>query len=90
MSYDDRTQLRVRINHIDHTLIQPGPLDNTALPRVPVLRIYGDTSLGQKACVNVHQVYPYFFIEYPGKMDPKSGAWTSRASSALSSCNLPF
>ncbi|TFK57299.1 hypothetical protein OE88DRAFT_1671186 [Heliocybe sulcata] len=64
--------LRVRINHIDYTLAQPGVLDNTNLPRVPVLRIYGDTSLGRKACLHVHQVYPYFFVEYHGKLNPDS------------------
>lgn len=67
------TNLRVRINQIDYTMIQPGPLDNSSLPRVPVIRIYGESSLGQKACVHVHQVYPYFFIEYTRKMDPISG-----------------
>lgn len=69
--------LRVQINQIDHTLIPPGPLDNAALPRVPVLRIYGASSTGQKTCVHVHQVYPYFFVEYKGSMDPESGEfWT--------------
>ncbi|KZT30383.1 hypothetical protein NEOLEDRAFT_1237658 [Neolentinus lepideus HHB14362 ss-1] len=64
--------LRVRINHIDYTLAQPGVLDNAILPRVPVLRIYGDTSIGRKACLHVHQVYPYFFVEYHGKLNPDS------------------
>jgi DNA polymerase zeta len=65
--------LRVQINHIDHTLIHPGPLDNSSLPRVPVLRIYGPSSTGKKACVYVHQVYPYFFVEYSGRLKPRDG-----------------
>ncbi|EPQ60814.1 ribonuclease H-like protein, partial [Gloeophyllum trabeum ATCC 11539] len=64
--------LRVRINHVDYTLVHPGILDNASLPRVPVIRIYGDSSLGQKACLHIHQVYPYFFVEYRGKLHPES------------------
>ena len=65
--------LRVRVNQIDHTLVAPGPLDNSTLPRVPIIRVYGESSTGQKACVHIHQAYPYFFVEYPGKMNPDSG-----------------
>jgi DNA polymerase zeta len=72
MSSDEPT-LRVRINQIDYTLVPPGPLDNSALPRVPIIRIYGASSKGMKACVHVHQVYPYFFVEYNGQMRPDSG-----------------
>ncbi|GBE80756.1 DNA polymerase zeta catalytic subunit [Sparassis crispa] len=64
--------LRVRINQIDYTLALPGSLDNSTLPRVPIIRIYGESSKGRKACVHVHQVYPYFFVEYQGKMNPDS------------------
>ncbi|TBU65073.1 hypothetical protein BD310DRAFT_944016 [Dichomitus squalens] len=62
--------LRVRINQIDYAMSAPGPLDNSSLYRVPVIRIYGDSSIGLKACLHVHQVYPYFFVEYLGKMNP--------------------
>ena len=65
--------LQVRINHVDHVLTEPGPFDNSNLYRVPVLRIYGVSSTGKKACVHVHQVYPYFFVEYAGVVDPSSG-----------------
>ena len=65
--------LMVQINQIDHVLIPPGPLDNSTLPRVPIVRIYGPSSTGEKTCLHVHQVYPYFFIEYVGEMDPDSG-----------------
>ncbi|KAI0335271.1 hypothetical protein GY45DRAFT_1240755 [Cubamyces sp. BRFM 1775] len=62
--------LRVRINQIDYMVAPPGPLDNSSLYRVPVIRIYGDSSLGLKTCVHIHQVYPYFFVEYLDKMHP--------------------
>lgn len=70
--------LRVRIYHIDHILTEPGPFDNSDLYRVPVLRIYGTSSTGAKACVHVHQVYPYFFVEYTGDINPASGKPPSR------------
>lgn len=65
--------LKVRIYDIDWTLAAPGPLDNSTLRKVPVLRVFGDSSAGLKTCVHVHQVYPYFYVEYPGQVDAKSG-----------------
>ncbi|KAF8973932.1 hypothetical protein BDZ97DRAFT_1647924 [Flammula alnicola] len=64
-------RLQVRINQIDYVLAPPGDLDNSSLPRVPVLRIFGSSSTGQAACVHVHQVYPYFLVEYSGKLSPR-------------------
>ncbi|KIP11956.1 hypothetical protein PHLGIDRAFT_510248 [Phlebiopsis gigantea 11061_1 CR5-6] len=68
----DEPNLRVRINQIDYTVEPAGPLDNTTLPKVPIIRIYGESSIGKKTCLHVHQVYPYFFVEYPGNMSPDS------------------
>lgn len=81
MSSDQKTEddvakpakLRVSLNQIDHTIAPPGPLDNCNLPAVPVLRIYGNSSSGQKTCLHVHQVYPYFFVDYAGSLKPKDG-----------------
>lgn len=70
---DQEPNLRIRVNQIDYIVEPAGPLDNTALPRVPVLRIYGESSAGKKACLHVHQVYPYFFVEYDGQMNPDNG-----------------
>jgi DNA polymerase zeta len=66
MVLEHSPSLRVRLNDIDYINVAPGALDNSSLNRVPVLRIYGDSSTGQKACVHVHNVYPYFYIEYCG------------------------
>ena len=65
--------LEVLLTQIDYSLNAPDVLDNTTLPKVPVLRVYGSSSLGQKCCLHIHQVYPYFFVEYTGKMSPGSG-----------------
>lgn len=72
MDHPDPT-LRVRITQIDYNVQPSGALDNTLLPRVPIIRIYGQSSLGVKTCLHVHQVYPYFFLEYAGKMAPEHG-----------------
>ncbi|KAJ7615302.1 hypothetical protein DFH06DRAFT_1062847 [Mycena polygramma] len=66
------SMLQVQINQIDHYLAPPGQLDNSDLPAVPVIRIYGSSSNDKKCCVHVHQVYPYFFVEYDGKLRLRS------------------
>lgn len=65
------SNFHVRINQIDHCMVPPGPLDYSPFQKtpVPVLRVYGPTSSGQKACIYIHQVYPYFYVEYKGSMD---------------------
>lgn len=65
--------MRVRLDNIDHALARPGPLDESSLPKVPVIRIYGLSSTGQRACLHVHQVYPYFFVNYYGSLNPDKG-----------------
>jgi hypothetical protein len=73
-SMDRRTPaLGVQITQIDYSLDAPDSLDNSNLPKVPVLRLYGASSAGKKCCLHIHQVYPYFFVEYTGKMNPGSG-----------------
>ena len=65
--------LEVQLTQIDYSLDAPDCLDNTSLPRVPVIRIYGASSMGKKCCLHVHQVYPYFFVQYTEKISPGSG-----------------
>lgn len=65
--------IRVRINQIDSVVHAAGGLDNTGFARAPVIRIYGDSSIGKKTCLYVHQVYPYFFVEYEGNLTPENG-----------------
>ncbi|KAG8935896.1 DNA polymerase zeta [Tulasnella sp. 418] len=65
--------LKVRITNIDHAMEPKGSLDgDTTLRKVPIIRIYGLSSNGYKACVHIHQVYPYFYVEYQGSMEPQT------------------
>lgn len=60
-------------------MAEAGPLDDQGStqgipPRlVPVIRIFGDSASGYKTCVHVHQVWPYFYVEYTGSLDPATG-----------------
>lgn len=56
--------LVVRIVSIDYYMTRPSPkvdlsyapLEGTAIDQVPVVRIFGSTPSGQKACVHLHKV----------------------------------
>lgn len=67
----------VQIYQIDYVLSPPGPLDRSHYPRVPILRIFGQSSVGLRTCLHVHQVYPYCYIEYQGDLDLRHGTFMS-------------
>lgn len=54
----------VRIVSLDHYMARPEPgldvcyseLEGTVVERVPVVRIFGATPLGQKTCLHLHKV----------------------------------
>ncbi|KAJ3150701.1 DNA polymerase zeta [Geranomyces michiganensis] len=68
--------ISIRIVSMDHYMAYPNRLlDHTATQfsqpshatfRVPVVRIFGVTPHGQKACVHLHNAYRYFYIPYTG------------------------
>ncbi|KAG2233310.1 hypothetical protein INT48_007746 [Thamnidium elegans] len=56
---------------MDHYMGKPTSFDRTYTPfsvktlsKVPIIRIFGSTLAGQKVCLHIHQVFPYFFIPY--------------------------
>ncbi|KAJ1555441.1 DNA polymerase zeta catalytic subunit [Cladochytrium tenue] len=72
----------VRVVSVDYAMTRPVPgvdpystpfVAPTAPPlrRVPILRVFGATPAGQKACVHVHQVFPYFYVPYDGPNEPE-------------------
>ncbi|XP_047528847.1 DNA polymerase zeta catalytic subunit [Vanessa atalanta] len=68
-----KPEFSVRIVVCDHYLTRPLPgLDviysefrGSDIKQVPILRIFGSTSEGYKACLHIHGVFPYFYIPCP-------------------------
>ncbi|XP_023941797.2 DNA polymerase zeta catalytic subunit [Bicyclus anynana] len=66
-------EFSVRLVVCDHYLAKPLPgvdviyseFRGSDIKQVPVLRIFGPTPDGRKACLHVHGVFPYFYIPCP-------------------------
>jgi len=58
--------LRVRIVYIDYYFEDLQPTSDVS--RQPVIRIFGSTWNGQKCCVHIHRVLPYFYVQLPPKL----------------------
>ena len=64
---------RVRVDNIDWYRSTPTDLDPSlpavsvagAFAPVPVIRIFGSTGVGERACMHIHGVFPYLYVEYP-------------------------
>lgn len=39
------------------------------LSMIPVIRVFGRTNKGIKACLHIHKVYPYIYIPYQASLD---------------------
>jgi DNA polymerase zeta len=64
--------LAVRLIYMDHYMTSPlRTLDVTygnqcgVISRVPVVRVFGTTPAGQKCCLHIHKLFPYFFVRLP-------------------------
>nr|CAH7768167.1 unnamed protein product [Callosobruchus chinensis] len=70
----------VRIITVDYCMCTPIPgFDATysefrAAPVnvVPIVRVFGSKSTGEKICLHIHGVFPYFYIPYDGIEEPNS------------------
>eukprot|EP00798_Chlamydomonas_sp_ICE-L_P022555 gene22555-29680_t len=62
----------IRLVSIDYYMAAPIPgvdvcfshFEGTPIERVPIVRIFGSTSGGQKACLHLHKAFPYFYVPY--------------------------
>lgn len=59
-----KNKRRIRDLHATKGVIFP----DRAIKKVPVLRFFGQTKRGQKACLNVFDYFPYFFAELPASV----------------------
>eukprot|EP00178_Gracilaria_changii_P009222 TRINITY_DN270_c0_g1_i3.p1 TRINITY_DN270_c0_g1~~TRINITY_DN270_c0_g1_i3.p1 ORF type:complete len:1690 (-),score=200.37 TRINITY_DN270_c0_g1_i3:4125-9194(-) len=75
--------ISVRIVHIDYyehplhnysssTAFQAARITtNTASDRLPVIRIFGSTPAGQRACLHIHGLRPYLYLPLP-RLEPSA------------------
>ena len=85
---------RVRLNCVDHYQATPTAFDpqfpgingsnkQRAVPKIPVIRVFGATETGQKVCAHVHGALPYLYVGYDGSLIPEDGEVCSRFVSGL-------
>ena len=85
---------RVRLNCVDHYQATPTAFDpqfpgiygsnqQRAVPKIPVIRVFGATETGQKVCAHVHGALPYLYVGYDGSLIPEDGEFCSGFASGL-------
>ena len=74
---NDKERIAVRLVWLDYYMTKPNSqfddeyssLYGTSVDSVPVLRIFGSTVGGQKVCLHVHRVLPYFFVKMEKRVE---------------------
>ena len=69
--------ISVRLVEADHYQAAPHPgLDPLVsqftgydIKKVPIIRIFGSTPAGQRVCLHLHGVFPYFYVPMPPNED---------------------
>ncbi|KPJ19017.1 DNA polymerase zeta catalytic subunit [Papilio machaon] len=72
-SLSKKPEFSIRIVVCDYYLTKPVPgvdviyseFRGSDIKQVPVLRIFGPTPSGRKACLHIHGVFPYFYLPCP-------------------------
>lgn len=52
-------------------------------PQIPVIRIFGSDSNGNKSCVHIHGVFPYLYIPYHGTSTKECDRFTYQVATSL-------
>ena len=77
-------KFRLRLNCLDHYQAIPSDFDPAlpshdslvplaSRPRLPVIRVFGATESGQKACAHIHGAFPYLYVPYDGSRKREEG-----------------
>ncbi|XP_021772931.1 DNA polymerase zeta catalytic subunit-like [Chenopodium quinoa] len=93
-SQGDSKVFSVRIVSIDHYMSPPIPdfdisyssFQGGSVKEVPVIRIFGSTPAGQKACVHVHRALPYLYVpcsDIPLHLNPEGSVYVNVISFAV-------
>ena len=70
--------ISIQLVTMDHYMTDPISSDldpvyssfrSLPVKKVPVLRVFGPTSNGQKACLHIHGILPYMFVPKPEEAD---------------------
>ena len=85
------TEICVRIVSLSYCMLPPNPLLDPficeTIPAtynsltVPTIRVFGSTKEGQRACLHIHQIFPYLYVAYDGSDDCQD--YITRLGSAL-------
>ncbi|XP_068631167.1 DNA polymerase zeta catalytic subunit isoform X2 [Battus philenor] len=92
-----KPEFSLRIVVCDHYLTKPIPgidviyseFRGSDIKQVPVLRVFGPTPDGRKACLHIHGVFPYFYLPCPTQ-DPEPQYLYQIAASLDKALNIAF
>ncbi|KAL2641863.1 hypothetical protein R1flu_009450 [Riccia fluitans] len=71
-----RRMFSLRIVNLDYYMAPPIPgmdvcyseFQGRGVREVPVVRIFGSTTSGQKTCLHLHKAFPYFYVPYDSEL----------------------
>lgn len=79
-----------RIVAIDYALVPPlkdydpqfSLFSAKAIERVPIVRVFGATPVGQKTCLHLHGSFPYLLVPAPA-LQPPSERWLQQLARSI-------
>ena len=81
-SFSDSAMISVRLLTMDSYMNNPSQdssndfdpvysmFRSAPIQKVPILRVFGITPAGQKACLHIHGIFPYLYVPMPPGDNP--------------------